>query len=294
MKIYDNLLEIADRFDTFLVDAYGVFWDGKGLIPGSAETLATLVQQGKTVTILSNTSAINYSYEPRGLKPGIHYNNIITSGDVFYDALCRDDLPFPGHNIYMTGILEFDITNGTPFQFVNTLNQADFVYFGVPQLTHQEIQKYPELQDSFFLAKKNYNSTTVEPFLPKLKEVYDSGLPVLSTNPDLIAIEGGHWMIRQGTLSQLFRDMGGKIVEFGKPYPNIYQYTFKKLGIRSSPKVAMIGDTYRTDIRGALNNGITPVWCLDTGIARYELDQGKSLLAQAGGSLDGITLIHHL
>jgi len=294
MKIYESLLEIADRFDTFLVDAYGVFWDGKGLISGSSETLATLMKQGKKVCILSNTSAINYSYESRGLKQGIHYTNVITSGDVFYDALCHEDLPFPGHNIYMTGVLEFDITKNTPFRFVDSLDEADLVYFGIPQLTPEEIEKYPNLKDSFFLSKRYYNSSTVKPFLPWIEQVFQTGLPVVSTNPDLIAAEGGHWMIRQGTLAQIFRDMGGKIVEYGKPYSNIYKYTFKKLGIIPSTRIAMVGDTFRTDIKGALNSGITPVWCLDTGIARYEEEQGKSLLAQADGSLDGITFIHHL
>ncbi|MBR6411862.1 MAG: HAD-IA family hydrolase [Alphaproteobacteria bacterium] len=294
MKIYDNLLEIADQFDTFLVDAYGVFWDGKGLIKGSAETLETLMKQGKKVCILSNTSAINYSYEPRGLKKGVHYTTVITSGDVFYDALCRDNLPFPGHKIYMTGVLEFDITKGTSFQMVNRITDADLVYFGIPQLSSDEIKQYPELQDSFFLAKKYYNSISIKPFLPKLEQVFSSHLPVVSTNPDLIAAEGGHWMIRQGTLAKLFRDMGGEIFEFGKPYPNIYQYAFQKLGIKPSAKIAMIGDTYRTDIRGGLDAGITPIWCLDTGIAQYEVDHGTPILTQAGGSLDGIVLIHHL
>ena len=294
MKIYDNLLDIADQFDTFLVDAYGVFWDGKGLIKGSPETLKTLVRQGKKVCILSNTSAINYSYESRGLKQGIHYTKVITSGDVFYDALCRNDLPFPGHNIYMIGVLEFDITRGTSYQLVNKIEKADLIYFGIPQLTEAEIKQYPDLKDSFFLSKKYYNSSAVKPFLDKVEQAFQSHLPVVSTNPDLIAAEGGHWMIRQGTLAKLFRDMGGQIYEFGKPYPNIYQYAFQKLGVQPSPKIAMIGDTYRTDIRGGLDAGITPIWCLDTGIAQYEVEHGTPILTQAGGSLDGIILIHHL
>ncbi|MDY6407113.1 MAG: hypothetical protein SPL08_00215, partial [Pseudomonadota bacterium] len=76
MKIYDNLLEISNRFDTFLVDAYGVFWDGKGLISGSTETLSALVSQGKQVCILSNTSAINYSYASKGLTQGLRVDTV--------------------------------------------------------------------------------------------------------------------------------------------------------------------------------------------------------------------------
>ena len=174
------------------------------------------------------------------------------------------------------------------------MDQADFVYFAIPQLTPEEIKQYPELKGSFFYNGKNYNTGDIKPLLPKIERVYQSGLPVISTNPDLIAAEGGHWMIRQGTLAQIFRDMGGKIFEYGKPYPEIYKYAFQKLGVKPSPRIAMVGDTFRTDIKGALDAGITPVWCLDTGVAQYELEHGRSLVQQAGGSLDGITLIHHL
>ena len=294
MKIYENLTEIADRFDVFLVDAYGVFWDGSRLIPGAAETLAAQVALGKPVCILSNTSMIQCSYHKEGLTKGIHYTDVITSGDIFYDTLKRDALPFPGHKIYISGITESDICADTNFQIVPTLAEADLVYFGIPQLTEAEVNQYPDLKDYFFKSHKVYDTTTITPIIPKLKQVYDSGLPVVSTNPDLIVSQNGKWVIRQGTLAQLFRDMGGQIYEYGKPYPDIYRYAFQKLGINPSERIAMVGDTFRTDIKGALDAGITPVWCLDTGIARYEVEHGTPLLSQAGGSLEGITLIHHL
>jgi len=294
MKIYENLAEIADRFDAFLIDAYGVFWNGSSLIPGAAEALSTQISLGKPVCILSNTSFVQYSYTHVGLIPGTHYTDVITSGDVFYNALKRDELPFPGHNLYIFGITEFDITYKTPFKIVPKLEQADIVYFGVPELTEKEIQQYSEFKKHFFKFKTGYDSTIIDPFLPGIRKIYDSGLPVISTNPDLIAIHKGNWVIRQGSIAQLFRDMGGRIAEYGKPYSNIFDYTFQKLKLKPSHRIAMIGDTYRTDIKGALNAGITPVWCLDTGIAQYEIEQGRSLSEQAGGSLTGITLIHHL
>jgi ribonucleotide monophosphatase NagD (HAD superfamily) len=126
------------------------------------------------------------------------------------------------------------------------------------------------------------------------------GLPAISTNPDLIVLEkhfgrkDADWVIRQGSLAQAYRQLGGEVLEFGKPYQNIYDYAFQKFNLTSSPKIAMIGDTFRTDIQGALNSGITPVWCLDYGVAKYEMEHGKTLEQQAGGTLDGIYLIRHL
>ncbi len=85
--------------------------------------------------------------------------------------------------------------------------------------------------------------------------------------------------------------MGGRVIEFGKPHPGIFKYAFRQLGIEASPKVAMIGDTYRTDIVGALNAGVTPVWCVECGMAKYEIEQGKSLEEISGGRLEGVRMI---
>ena len=39
----------------------------------------------------------------------------------------------------------------------------------------------------------------------------------------------------------------------------------------------MIGDTVRTDIKGAVDFGIVPVLCLETGVTQNEIRQGRSL-----------------
>ena len=84
-------------------------------------------------------------------------------------------------------------------------------------------------------------------------------------NPDYRAFEkpkdGGEPqpVVRQGTIAEMYRRMDGRVVEFGKPHANIYQYAFRKLGISPSGRVAMIGDTFRTDMAGALNAGISAV-----------------------------------
>ena len=42
--------------------------------------------------------------------------------------------------------------------------------------------------------------------------------------------------------------MGGKVIYFGKPHPEIYKFCIKK-----DEKVLIIGDNIRTDIKGANN-----------------------------------------
>ena len=57
--IYNNLSEIADLFEVFIFDAYGVFWEGNGFYAGSREMMADLVAKGKTVAVVSNSSALS-------------------------------------------------------------------------------------------------------------------------------------------------------------------------------------------------------------------------------------------
>lgn len=305
--IYSNFDEISDLFDTLFVDAYGVFWGGSSLIPGSLEALERQVARGKNVCILSNTSvtgtALIDNYTKKGLTKGLHYTHAVSSGDVFLHTLKNNLLPIAGCKVYVLGQSKIDITRGTKYKLVSNPTEADFVFFGTPQLSSEQIKNFPNLTNTFFqttYASDKYDCKTVTPFLSELNYLARLGLPAVSTNPDLIVMErhNGYsetnWVIRQGALAETYRQMGMQVVEFGKPYHNIYDYAFSLLNIKPSPRIAMIGDTFRTDIRGGIDNGITPVWCLETGVAKYEQDRGISLTEQAGGSLAGIYLIKHL
>ncbi|WP_153722626.1 YjjG family noncanonical pyrimidine nucleotidase [Sporosarcina cascadiensis] len=47
---------------------------------------------------------------------------------------------------------------------------------------------------------------------------------------------------------------------FKKPQPEIFDYTFKKLGITDPSRVLMIGDSLTSDIQGGINAGIDTCW----------------------------------
>ena len=49
-------------------------------------------------------------------------------------------------------------------------------------------------------------------------------------------------------LNQINKKLGGKVIYFGKPYPDIYKFCIKK-----GETVLAIGDNIRTDIKGANN-----------------------------------------
>ena len=52
-------------------------------------------------------------------------------------------------------------------------------------------------------------------------------LKMICTNPDLIVHRGSKKEYCAGTLAAIFQKMGGEVIYFGKPYPEIYQFCIK-------------------------------------------------------------------
>ena len=69
---------------------------------------------------------------------------------------------------------------------------------------------------------------------------------MLCTNPDLIVHRGSKTEYCAGSIANIFEKLGGKVIYFGKPYPEIYNFCIKK-----NESILAIGDNIRTDIKGA-------------------------------------------
>ena len=69
---------------------------------------------------------------------------------------------------------------------------------------------------------------------------------MICTNPDLIVHRGSKREYCAGTLAATFEELGGEVIYFGKPYPEIYNFC-----IKNNETILAIGDNIRTDIKGA-------------------------------------------
>jgi HAD superfamily hydrolase (TIGR01459 family) len=70
---------------------------------------------------------------------------------------------------------------------------------------------------------------------------------MICTNPDLIVDRGNKREICAGSLALVFKKMGGEVIYFGKPFPEVYNQSINNKG----KKVLSIGDNLNTDIKGA-------------------------------------------
>jgi HAD superfamily hydrolase (TIGR01450 family) len=98
---------------------------------------------------------------------------------------------------------------------------------------------------------------------------------IIASNPDkLIPVKNG-FNLECGVIIDLIENFSDKKVEIlGKPSKYGYEYilsNFNKL-----PKnTLMIGDTYETDIIGALQMGINPAWISTGNTLPYNLETRK-------------------
>lgn len=301
---YNGLLEIADNFDLFIFDAYGVFWEGNGFYKGSREVMQHLVAHGKNVAVLSNTTQLRQTaiegYIKKGLLPQRDYNMFITSGDLLYKNLHEESLEFQNLRAplkyYVIGSPHIQAFAATKYIEVKNIEEADFVYCGVPYVFAADKEKYRQLDEYFWPAKSDENgnitawdSVIEQPFAEIVDKVIELRLPALNANPDFMAKEGHKlvpgleavFVVRNGTVAEMIRKRGGEVLEYGKPHKNIYDYAFEEFGKQginiNKQRCCMIGDTVRTDIKGAINAGIAPILCTATGVTAEEIFKGNTL-----------------
>lgn len=294
------------KYDIFLFDMYGVIWDGKMFFDGAKDVLKKLKNNNKIVYILSNTTAIGDQAKENLNKKlmevdskiggSIYYDDYITSGDVFRDAVLQENLDFKKKkkykNVYIFGKKNESLFNNTVYELVDDLYDADFVYISVPQLSEKEYNLFNNKKILKEAPNKNieiriWDSLSIDPFLLQLEEFKKRNLPIVNANPDLVAAEVDingeiNFVIRQGSIAEIYRNMFGEVVEFGKPNENIYNFTFEKIrkNIKKNidkERIIMIGDTLRTDIKGANNVGIDSILLTETGITFNELRTCENL-----------------
>ena len=283
------LQDITENYDAFLFDAYGVFWDGAKFISGAREIMQKLVAAGKPVFVVSNgtllASAAEASYAKKGLLKDVHYTKMITSGEVLHESLINSNISFAKNHsprkYYVLGMPAAYLFEGSSYQETDNPALADFVYFSVPRVKSEDLSSFPD--EIFYDAngKGWWDCATLAPFEQELKALLP--LPALNANPDLAASEKDmqtgelHFVIRQGSLAEAYRQMGGEVLEFGKPHANIFDYACRFLTDIPRKKILMVGDTVRTDIKWALGNGLSAALCVNNGITLAELQKGANL-----------------
>lgn len=239
--VHAGLSRLAQRYDLFLCDLWGVIHDGQQAYDGVLDALRMLQTQQITTVFLSNVPRAHGNalgvVERVGI-PRDAYTDLVTSADAARHALQTRPDAFHqslGMNYYHLGGGRYGKTleGLAGYQEVHNLAEADFILNCGP----------------------DFNEGPND-YMALFAEAIELKLPMVGVNPDRRVMHGDSFEYCAGSLCALYDEMGGRMVEHGKPYETIYELAKALHPEVPADRILMIGDTLHTDIDGAHNAGL--------------------------------------
>lgn len=241
-----SFFDLLDRYDAFLLDAYGVLVTLDGALPGAAAWIDELNRRGKPYWLVSNTAArlpANAAARYQGFGLAIPAERILSSGMLLEPYFQKHGLV--GKRVRLLG----------PADSVRYVELAGGIVVGPGQ--GFDVLVVADQAGFDFVE-------TVDEVLSALFRKLDAGeeVPMILPNPDLVYPTGSGCGITSGAIAVMIeaaleRRYPGRtdwaFVRLGKPYPDLFEAAMRLAGSRN---VLMIGDQLETDILGANRVGI--------------------------------------
>lgn len=242
-RILSGLREIADQFESVLLDQWGALHEGKTIFPTARDCLRQMRQAGKKVLVLSNSGKRSRENARRLVNLGLPadaYDGVLTSGEVAWRGLRdRDSDPFRSLGeccFLITRGEDRSIVDGLPVKLVDHL-AADFI----------------------LLAGLDDDKSSAAFWRIPFQQAVDRNLPMLCANPDLTMFGADGIMPAPGALAACYAEMGGEVAYIGKPHPPIFAAARRQLGDPKPERIVVIGDSLDHDILGGRQAGMLTV-----------------------------------
>ena len=248
MKELNHLSDVYKKYDTFVIDLWGVIHNGVKLNSSAIEVIEQLKNNSKKIVFLSNaprpsSKVINFLLKMKMNKK--YLSNVMTSGEAAMHAINENQF---GRTFYHLGpsrdtsVFEKVKDNKT------SIDNCDFILCtGLFDEHDKDLSYYEKLLENY-ISKK-----------------------LVCTNPDLTVHRGNVEELCAGSVAKVFERMGGEVAYFGKPYKEVYKICFN-----SNEKVLAIGDNLRTDIKGANNLNVDCIF-ISEGVHRDEYNDTSEL-----------------
>ena len=272
MRHLDGFAALAEAYDGFIVDLWGVVHDGISPYPGALDCLQRLRRAGRRVVLLSNAprrvSAMQQGLRAMGIDDAL-YGGIVTSGEATREALRqRHDPWFAGLGrrlLHLGPPKDAELFEGLGLDLVHDPDAADLLLNTGPDDEAAE--------------------AGIDPYLPLLRACAARGLPMLCANPDLEIVRGGRRIPCAGMLARFYQQFGGTVHSIGKPHPEVYRIVRSMLDLPTA-RILAVGDALATDIAGAAAAGLPSCWVL--GGIHAEMIRNDDALARAEAAAAGL------
>lgn len=239
LHFVESLRELAGRVDVMLSDIWGVVHNGLEAFPEACEALHTFRSEGGTVILITNAPRPADSVQRQLRKLGVAdetYDAIVSSGDLtrLYVA------DHPGRKLFWLGPDRDSSIHRGLDAVLTPLEEADYIVC-------------TGLYDD--------ETETAEDYRGMMLQARERKLTLVCANPDIVVERGDRLIYCAGAIAELYRELGGEVIFYGKPHRPIYERAMALAGERQGHpidrrRVLAIGDSVRTDLTGARDFGI--------------------------------------
>jgi HAD superfamily hydrolase (TIGR01459 family) len=228
-EVVPGLAAVAERYDAYVLDQWGVMHDGRRPYEGAVEAMQRLREARKRVVILSNSGQRSAPNEAALERLGFGrslWDDLVSAGEDAWRALKADP---PGRR---------------------------WLVFGDPQrlagLDFTPVEKVEEAECLVALRMDEPELTGYDAIFAK---ALARGLLLVCANPDHWRFADGVLLPAPGTFAERYAAMGGRVQWHGKPHAHIYETALASLGV-SRGRVLCVGDSMHHDVRGGRDAGL--------------------------------------
>src|SRR6201992_3472127 len=225
LHFVERLRDLIDGVEVVLSDIWGVVHNGLESFPEACEALHTHRKNGGTVILITNAPRPADSVQRQVRKLGVAddtYDAIVSSGDLTRHYVADH----PGGKVFWLGPeRDNSIYRGLDLK-LTPLQQADYII--CTGLLDDETE-------------------SAEDYRPMMQEALTRKLTLICANPDIVVERGDRLIYCAGAIAEMYRELGGEGIFYGKPHRPIYERAMQLAGRNGKApalsRVLAIGDS---------------------------------------------------
>jgi glycerol-1-phosphatase len=235
----ETLADVAERWDGFILDAFGVLNVGDTPIPGAIARMGQLRRMGKRLCVLTNAASYPRSEAlAKYHRLGFDFtpDEVVSSRDIAAAALPR-------------------IADGARWGAIAAEGDS-FADLGADVTDLHDIDDWSQIDAFLYLSTARWAPA----MHTKLLHAMDTKpRPLLVANPDLVAPREVGLSTEPGFWAHDVADRTGAALHWcGKPFPDAHLEAAARTCL-APHRLAMVGDTLHTDILGGRASGMGTV-----------------------------------
>ena len=239
LKFAERLRDLVGGVEVLLSDIWGVVHNGLVAFPEACQALRNFRAQGGTVILITNAPRPADSVQRQLRKLDVAdetYDAIVSSGDLTRNFVAGH----PGQKMFWIGP-----------------ERDSSIYRGL------DVGLVPLEQANYIVCTGLFDDETesAENYRAMMLKARGRQLTLVCANPDIVVERGDRLIYCAGAIAELYVELGGEVIFYGKPHRPIYERAMALAAERRGQAVPLnrvlaIGDSVRTDLTGAHGFGI--------------------------------------